>query len=152
MKVWVCSVCGHVSRESAPPEKCPVCGVPKERFNQVEEAAERIHMSYGEKVAYEAQNKVNPFFGAFASIQPFIYNLPAGSRIPLHKHPTNDELFYIIRGKFKFKVGDRELVAVPGDLVKGTMNVPHTFQNIGDEPGIFLSVKGPKPITREMLE
>jgi mannose-6-phosphate isomerase-like protein (cupin superfamily) len=32
------------------------------------------------------------------------------------------------------------------------MDVPHTFENIGDEPGAFLSVKGPKPVSTVVLE
>ena len=34
-KVYVCSVCGNTVEEE-PPEKCPVCGVPKEKFFLVE--------------------------------------------------------------------------------------------------------------------
>ena len=33
-KTWVCSVCGYRHQGDTPPEKCPLCGVPKERFNQ----------------------------------------------------------------------------------------------------------------------
>ncbi len=29
---WKCSVCGYVSDTEMPPESCPVCGVPKEKF------------------------------------------------------------------------------------------------------------------------
>lgn len=31
---WVCTVCGYVHTGENPPEKCPLCGVPKERFQQ----------------------------------------------------------------------------------------------------------------------
>ena len=34
---WVCSVCGHRHRGATPPEKCPLCGVPSERFVKQEE-------------------------------------------------------------------------------------------------------------------
>jgi quercetin dioxygenase-like cupin family protein len=111
-----------------------------------------IHIPYGLKVSYGIEPDVKPFFGDYASLAAFIYNLPVGARIPLHKHPVNDELFYIIKGRFRFSVGERTIVAVPGDLVQGKMDIPHTFENISDEPGVFLSVKGPKPIKTEMLE
>jgi len=149
---WSCDNCGYVSEGAAPPDKCPNCGVAKERFAEIKEGDVNIHMSAAMKMEHGDTNKVNPFFGSYEGIQPYIYNLPAGSRIPLHRHPTTDELFYIIKGKFKFKVGDEELIAVPGDVIQGRMDVPHTFQNISDEPGAFLSVKGPKPIDRVMLE
>lgn len=31
---WVCSICGYVHYGDNPPEKCPVCGVPKELFKK----------------------------------------------------------------------------------------------------------------------
>ncbi|MHC4664500.1 MAG: rubrerythrin family protein [Planctomycetota bacterium] len=34
-RVFVCSVCGNTVLDE-PPEKCPVCGAPKERFNEVQ--------------------------------------------------------------------------------------------------------------------
>lgn len=32
MKKFVCTVCGYVHEGDAPPEKCPQCGAPKEKF------------------------------------------------------------------------------------------------------------------------
>ena len=32
---WVCSVCGYVYEGAEAPEKCPVCGAPKEKFTKV---------------------------------------------------------------------------------------------------------------------
>ncbi|MBQ5950623.1 MAG: NADH peroxidase [Lachnospiraceae bacterium] len=37
MKKFVCSVCGYVYEGETPPEKCPVCGVPASKFNEVVE-------------------------------------------------------------------------------------------------------------------
>ena len=37
---WVCSVCGYVYEGAEAPEKCPVCGAPKEKFVKVE--ADRV--------------------------------------------------------------------------------------------------------------
>ena len=31
---WVCSVCGHIHYGDNPPEKCPLCGVPKDLFKK----------------------------------------------------------------------------------------------------------------------
>ena len=146
-----CTVCGYIHEGKEAPDKCPNCGAPKEKFTEFKDGADLIHLSYGQKTSYGLEPEVNPFFGDYASLAAFVYNLPVGKRIPLHKHPTTDELFYIIKGRFRFKVGDKTLVASPGDLVQGKMDVPHTFENIGDEPGVFLSVKGPKPVTTVML-
>ena len=34
---WTCSVCGYTHEGSEPPEKCPQCGVPAEKFMKAEE-------------------------------------------------------------------------------------------------------------------
>lgn len=31
---WVCTVCGYIHYGENPPEKCPLCGVPKEKFKK----------------------------------------------------------------------------------------------------------------------
>lgn len=32
VKVWVCTVCGHIEIGTEPPEKCPVCEHPQGYF------------------------------------------------------------------------------------------------------------------------
>ena len=34
MKTWVCSVCGYVWEGENPPEKCPQCGVGRDKFTE----------------------------------------------------------------------------------------------------------------------
>ena len=29
---WVCPICGYVHYGSNPPEKCPLCGIPGDKF------------------------------------------------------------------------------------------------------------------------
>ena len=36
---WVCSVCGYVHEGDTAPENCPVCKVPAEKFNKMDENA-----------------------------------------------------------------------------------------------------------------
>jgi len=152
MKRWRCSVCGYIHTGDTPPDKCPNCGSPKEKFGEVAENFNLIHMQYGQKLSYGQEVEVNPFFGNYTSLSPYIYNLPVGQKVGLHKHPTTDELFFILKGKLEFRVGDKQLVATEGDVVQGKMDIPHAFRNIGDEPAAFLSVKGPKPVDLVKLE
>ena len=46
MKKFVCSVCGYVHEGDSAPEKCPVCKVPAEKFNEMKDgmvwAAEHV--------------------------------------------------------------------------------------------------------------
>lgn len=34
---WICKVCGYVHEGPEPPEKCPQCGAPKEKFEKMSE-------------------------------------------------------------------------------------------------------------------
>jgi mannose-6-phosphate isomerase-like protein (cupin superfamily) len=152
LKHWRCTVCGYVHIDAEPPARCPNCGAPREKFVEVPADFDLVQMPYAQKLAYGADTEVLEFFGDFQTLAPFIYNLPVGKAVRLHKHPNNDELFLVLKGRLKFRVGDREFIAVPGDVVKGRKNIGHAFANVGDEPAAFLSVKGPKPVSVEFLE
>lgn len=152
MKRWRCSVCGYVHTGDEPPGTCPNCGSPREKFGEIADDFEELQMHYSKKLSDGREVEVNPFFGDYDSISPYVYNLPVGQRVPPHKHPTTDELFFVLKGKLEFKIGDRQIKAEEGDIVKGKMNIPHTFANVGSEPAAFLSVKGPKPVDLVKLE
>ena len=54
MKKFVCPVCGYVHEGETAPEKCPLCGVPGEKFTVMKEgeklAAEHEYGVYGKTV------------------------------------------------------------------------------------------------------
>jgi rubrerythrin len=35
MKKWKCTVCGYIHHGDEPPDVCPVCGSPREKFVQI---------------------------------------------------------------------------------------------------------------------
>jgi len=35
MKKFICTVCGHIHEGEKAPDKCPICGVGPEKFNEV---------------------------------------------------------------------------------------------------------------------
>lgn len=37
MKTWVCSICGYQHEGDTPPEACPICNMPAEKFAEKEE-------------------------------------------------------------------------------------------------------------------
>ncbi|MEO0288641.1 MAG: cupin domain-containing protein [candidate division WOR-3 bacterium] len=152
MKIFKCSVCGYIHKGDNPPDFCPNCRSPKEKFVEVEkEDPTRIFLFYGEKVSYSDKIEINPFFDGLEILSPFIYNMPVGSKVPLHKHPENDELFFVLRGKIKFYIDGKFQILQQGDMAYASKGVVHNFENISDEPGIFLSVKSPKPVTTEFV-
>jgi mannose-6-phosphate isomerase-like protein (cupin superfamily) len=61
----------------------------------------------------------------------------------LHVHYAQDEWFYVIGGKFIFRVGDANLTLGPGDSAFGPRKVPHTFAKTNDGPGHMLIVWQP---------
>lgn len=66
---------------------------------------------------------------------------PPGGGPPLHRHEPQ-ELFYILEGEFEFPTirnGELQVVrATPGDVVHIPNWIPHTYKNVGQQPGRFL--------------
>jgi quercetin dioxygenase-like cupin family protein len=56
------------------------------------------------------------------------HRMPHGDSPPLHVHRGEDEVFHILEGEVRFRVGDREIVAHTGDTLVGPKGVPHTFR------------------------
>jgi quercetin dioxygenase-like cupin family protein len=59
--------------------------------------------------------------------------------VPLHKHPEGDEYFLVIQGKGKIKIGNEEIEAGSGTIIRAPANVLHQWKN-GTEKLILLSV------------
>ncbi|MFC3078434.1 cupin domain-containing protein [Phenylobacterium terrae] len=56
------------------------------------------------------------------------HRLPFGDSPPLHVHEREDEIFHILEGTIRFKVGDDEVTAGPGQSLIGPKGVPHSFR------------------------
>lgn len=54
--------------------------------------------------------------------------MPFGDAPPLHVHHREDEVFHIIEGEIRFRVGDRELVARGGETVLAPKGIPHAYR------------------------
>lgn len=63
--------------------------------------------------------------GAFGLVEA---TFPEGFGPPLHVHRREDESFYVLEGRIRFRRGDEERWAGPGELVLGPRGVPHTFK------------------------
>ena len=74
----------------------------------------------------------------------FEASIPPGDGPPLHRHQREDELFYILEGRFKFSIDGREFIAEPppggrgGAFICAPCGSIHAFKNIGSEMGRFL--------------
>lgn len=59
--------------------------------------------------------------------------LPAGTFVPPHIHPTQNEYIYLLEGKLDLLLDGKEFTAGPGDLVRMPMNIPHGIFNKSEQ-------------------
>jgi quercetin dioxygenase-like cupin family protein len=59
--------------------------------------------------------------------------------VPLHRHSKADEYFFVIRGKGKVTLGNKEIDAEPSCIIRAKANMPHQWKN-GSERLVLLSV------------
>lgn len=56
------------------------------------------------------------------------HRMPYGDSPPMHVHEREDEIFHILEGVIRFRVGDEEVIAGPGRSLVGPKGVPHSFR------------------------
>jgi quercetin dioxygenase-like cupin family protein len=64
--------------------------------------------------------------------------VPPGGGPPLHVHRHETEIFYILEGQFDLTVGGQQVPAPAGTTAVCPRDIPHTFRNVGDNPGRLL--------------
>ena len=57
---------------------------------------------------------------------------PAGTGVPPHIHPTQDEFIYMLSGRFDLLLDGKEAIAEPGDLIRLPQGIPHGLFNKSD--------------------
>ncbi len=62
MREWKCIVCGYIHQGEEPPEKCPVCNAPKEKFIEITKESTPAEIPAQEKTA----SKVSRFDALFS--------------------------------------------------------------------------------------
>lgn len=67
--------------------------------------------------------------GAFAVWEE---EIPAGAGPPLHVHEREHEVFTVLSGRVRFRAGDEDVEAGPGDVVAIPPGVAHTFKGLED--------------------
>jgi mannose-6-phosphate isomerase-like protein (cupin superfamily) len=61
-----------------------------------------------------------------------VYVLPAGATDPQKPH-KEDEVYYVVRGHAKMRVGSEEQVVKAGSVIFVAAQVEHRFSDIGEE-------------------
>jgi quercetin dioxygenase-like cupin family protein len=60
-------------------------------------------------------------------------SLSQGKGTPLHIHHSQDEIFYIIEGKYKFQVGEDKYNMTTGDSIFLPRQIPHAWTQLSDK-------------------
>lgn len=60
--------------------------------------------------------------------------VPPGGGPPVHIHRNENETFYVLEGHCTFRLGDKVVVAGPGDFVNIPIGTRHCFRNESAEP------------------
>ena len=61
-----------------------------------------------------------------------LYVLPAGGTDPQESH-SEDEIYYVVRGRGQIRVGDEDRVVQAGSIVYVTKGIEHRFHTIEEE-------------------
>jgi mannose-6-phosphate isomerase-like protein (cupin superfamily) len=83
--------------------------------------------------------------GRFALLE---FLQPPGEMTPLHVHRRADQAMYILEGELTLLLPGKTVVAGPGEVVYGPMNVPHTEQVTSPGPVRLLGVTSPAGFER----
>jgi quercetin dioxygenase-like cupin family protein len=78
--------------------------------------------------------------GAFGLVESWVR---AGSSPALHVHRREDESFWVLEGRVRFRCGEQDILAGPGSFVFLPRDVPHTFVVQGDEDAHMLTLLTP---------
>jgi quercetin dioxygenase-like cupin family protein len=79
--------------------------------------------------------------------------LGPGGRVPSsHAHPEQEEVFTVLAGQMRFRVGVRRVIANPGDTVRIPPGTVHHFANAGSRPARVAVRTSPALGMQELLE
>jgi quercetin dioxygenase-like cupin family protein len=65
---------------------------------------------------------------------------PYGDSPPLHLHLREDEVFHLLEGRIRFRLGDAELTGVAGQTLIAPKGVPHTYRVESEPSARWLTV------------
>ena len=69
--------------------------------------------------------------------------LSPGAATEPHLHPATEEIYYVLRGVGRMTLGTEQRAVGPGDGILIPSGTPHTIENVGREPLVFLCCCAP---------
>jgi quercetin dioxygenase-like cupin family protein len=99
-------------------------------------------------------NVISPFksYRTFKGekIKVLLLTLHPGHIGEKHRHQS-EQISYILKGKMKVKLGEKEEIVHAGDLIHIPENLPHQTETLGEET-IILEIFSPAEYQKEILE
>jgi len=68
-------------------------------------------------------------------------SLSQGRGTPLHVHPSQDEIFYVIEGAYQFLVGDQKFKLTVGDSIFLPRAVPHAWTQASEKGKMLVTMQ-----------
>jgi mannose-6-phosphate isomerase-like protein (cupin superfamily) len=99
-------------------------------------------------MAYSGQTITNPVSGETLTFRQtaadtdgellaFDLELTADGHVPgLHVHGKQEERFEVVEGTMRFRLGRKQVIAGPGEVVVVPAGQKHDFANVGDEDAL----------------
>lgn len=73
----------------------------------------------------------------------FVVEVAPRNGPPLHVHHTQEEAIYVLKGRYKIRVGDEIFHCEEGGFAYLPAKLPHAFLNLSDEEGEIIVVYTP---------
>jgi len=74
--------------------------------------------------------------GASASVTE--HQLARGDSPPLHLHEREDEIFHVLEGEVRLRIGETEATARAGDIVVAPRGAPHSYRVESDHARVLV--------------
>jgi transcriptional regulator with XRE-family HTH domain len=101
----------------------------------------RVHLR---PVTWHNGLTVVPLTRRAGGVQAYKLLIPSRGEEPSLKTHEGYEWLYILDGRLRLVLGDRDIILKPGEAAEFDTHVPHWFSSVGDQPAELLSLFGPQ--------
>ena len=147
---YQCQVCKTIL--ATIPERCPVCGSPKEKFVPLAASTPTIAPDYVnvlDKLHLQKESLSKVVNVKTDQLGADTYYFAPGQVLAYHKHPESDQIFLVLSGSGQFflDAGEEKVIAaLPGTMILAPQNVWHKLVNTGEGPLVASQVTK-QPVT-----
>lgn len=92
----------------------------------------------------EVKPGVRALVTSMETIEVGVIRLAPGTTLVEHAHPE-EQIFYVLSGRLRYRIGEVEDVAGPGDVIRMPSGAPHAGRVEGDAEAVFVEVKNRRP-------